>query len=469
MNFDYKVGLEIRMSEKKIYIDVTTLLNWNRYPVGITRTLFEVVRYYVKENIGYQVFLVSFDRRKVNLRVLSEKEKTSLLEKFEKQEWDKNRKSFFRIFSFYQKLEKLFSLIYKRRYFELFRILYGKLPKPLKHLLKKFIARFSNGFVKKLRDYSESDLWSEIILQEKELAKNEGAFFNKGDYLLSLGLDWDFSNYRLLHEIKKKKQIEIITCFYDSIPLTHPTHVHSDHFGKVFNQHIYKLINISDKIFCISEYSKKCLIDYMNKNMIDASPTLRTIHLGSDIGNEVLEEASNSQDYVLYVSTIESRKNHVLLLRVWKKLIKVYGPKTPKLTFVGMMGWGIEEFKSELKDFPSDYIEIKNNVSDQELISLYRCSQFCVFPSLVEGWGLGAVESMALGKLCLVGDCPAVIEATQGLSPVLKSEEEWFEYVASLIENPGKVADLEKSLTKNFIKRSWTDFCEDFNQFILKN
>src|SRR5262249_59911694 len=103
------------------------------------------------------------------------------------------------------------------------------------------------------------------------------------------------------------------------------------------------------------------------------------------------------QPFVLYVSTIEVRKNHALLLRVWRRLIDRHGAEAvPRLVFIGRIGWLVDDLMAELsREGPlSDKVIILSGLPDAEVATAYRQCLFPGFPSLIEGWGLPVAEGL---------------------------------------------------------------------------
>src|SRR5437660_8728124 len=86
--------------------------------------------------------------------------------------------------------------------------------------------------------------------------------------------------------------------------------------------------------------------------------------------------------YVLFVSTIEVRKNHRLLVRVWQRLLERHGANlVPNLVFVGKVGWLVDGLLADLE--ASGYLNGKvillPSLSDAELQQTYRSCLFTVF------------------------------------------------------------------------------------------
>jgi glycosyltransferase involved in cell wall biosynthesis len=118
--------------------------------------------------------------------------------------------------------------------------------------------------------------------------------------------------------------------------------------------------------------------------------------------------------YVLFVSTIEARKNHLLLFRVWRRLAREMPPdKVPTLVFAGRVGWLVEDLMTQIDNTNrlDGKLIIIEDATDSELAALYQGCLFTVFPSFYEGWGLPVTESLAFGKPCLIADRTSLPEA----------------------------------------------------------
>jgi glycosyltransferase involved in cell wall biosynthesis len=171
-------------------------------------------------------------------------------------------------------------------------------------------------------------------------------------------------------------------------------------------------------------------------------------------------------DFVLYVSTFETRKNHRLLLQVWKALHRERGEACPLLVIVGMFGWGVNDLWVEMQAsevWAAGRIVLLHHVSDALLAHLYRNCAFTVFPSVYEGWGLAATESLAYGKLAITSDAPALREATQGLCPAIHPFDypRWLAEITRWLDDPLARAEAEARIRATYVPRHWQDFSAD--------
>ncbi len=118
------------------------------------------------------------------------------------------------------------------------------------------------------------------------------------------------------------------------------------------------------------------------------------------------------QAYFVMLSTIEPRKNHWLLLQVWRSLAERFGDSAPRLVVIGQRGWECEnvvdllERCEELKGRVFEH----SNCTDAELVTYLSHAQALLFPSFAEGYGMPLVEALALGVPAIVSDLPAFRE-----------------------------------------------------------
>jgi alpha-1,3-rhamnosyl/mannosyltransferase len=109
---------------------------------------------------------------------------------------------------------------------------------------------------------------------------------------------------------------------------------------------------------------------------------------------------------VLYVGTIEPRKNVGLLLEASRRL-SVNNRRIP-VTLIGKRGWGYEAFEQDLAATPD--ATWLGYADDETLLRAYRDAAIAACPSLLEGFGLPTLEAMAQGALPLIAPDPALIE-----------------------------------------------------------
>lgn len=114
------------------------------------------------------------------------------------------------------------------------------------------------------------------------------------------------------------------------------------------------------------------------------------------------------QPTFLICGTIESRKNHLLLLQVWRDLAARHGAATPRLVIVGRRGWEVENVIDLLDRCPTiaPHVTEVTGLSTPGLARLMRGATALLMPSFIEGYGLPVVEAAASGLPVVASDIP---------------------------------------------------------------
>ena len=110
----------------------------------------------------------------------------------------------------------------------------------------------------------------------------------------------------------------------------------------------------------------------------------------------------------LVCGTIEARKNHLLLLNVWRSLAERLGAATPRLVVIGRRGWEIESVADMLDRCPAlrPHVSEVVGLSTHGLARLMRGATALLMPSFIEGYGLPVVEAAASGLPVVASDIP---------------------------------------------------------------
>ncbi len=124
----------------------------------------------------------------------------------------------------------------------------------------------------------------------------------------------------------------------------------------------------------------------------------------------VLQRHGLTRPYLLYVGTIEPRKNLATLIHAYDELIQAT-PHRPQLVLCGGRGWlcdDIYRLVDELK--LNDLIRFTGYVEDGDLPALYSSAEAFIYPSLYEGFGLPPLEAMACGVPVITSDTSSLPE-----------------------------------------------------------
>ena len=289
--------------------------------------------------------------------------------------------------------------------------------------------------------------------------------FSQSDVFVSMGLDWDQKDFCAVSEIRRKFGLRMVWVCYDLIPIKLP-HLCSPGVSAKFSEYFKNVARVADKILCISVSTSNDLAEYLTVQKCSA-PHLSVIHLGCTLPTSNVYNFSQEinsllgSKYLLYVSTIERRKNHETLYRAYVQLIESGVTDLPPLVFVGMHGWGVSDFLKdlELDHRVKDKIILLTDVSDNNLATLYRASYLTLYPSLYEGWGLPVAESLAFGKFCLASNSSSIPEVGGGLLEYIDPWDvpSWANRILYFIMNPTEVQKREEAIRQEYRAHTWGD------------
>lgn len=119
-----------------------------------------------------------------------------------------------------------------------------------------------------------------------------------------------------------------------------------------------------------------------------------------------LESKPFEPRFILMVSTIEPRKNHVRLIRAWERCRKGSWENL-KLVIVGSLGWDNDSATRAMRGWQErGELFHLSRVPVGELRQLYSSAEFVVCPSLSEGFDLSGIEAMKCGAPVIASDIP---------------------------------------------------------------
>lgn len=353
------------------------------------------------------------------------------------------------------------------------------LPARTRPFFNRFLYRIRPGIGRLLASEKARVFLNRLRRQRTAAAKNPqmfspgqaealkgGILFSPKDVLISVGLDWDHPYYKEFYELRKSMGVRVITCCYDLIPVLYPQYCVNNVSG-IFTSYFLEIADGSDLILCISKQSEKDLNEMLHLTG-GAKPLTHVFPLGDNVVSVTSGDISSgvrdvlAQPFILFVSTIERRKNHEILYRAYHLLCKQgLRSKLPKIVFVGMQGWGVNELIKDIELDPQTQglIVRMNHVSDAELRALYEGALFCVFPSLYEGWGLPVGEALALGKAVISSPRGSLVEvggdAVHYLEPW--NAELWAKELLRMATDEDWRKSWENKVQTTYLARTWSD------------
>jgi len=178
--------------------------------------------------------------------------------------------------------------------------------------------------------------------------------------------------------------------------------------------------------------------------------------LGSELPDLAMP-AAYGRPYFVCVATIEARKNHRLLLDLWRRLAQELGDRAPQLRLIGQPGFGSEQIVDKPFTRTAAVTE-DTELPDAAMAVLLRGARALLLPSLAEGFGLPVVEALALGVPVICSDLPALRESGGGIADYLDPIDAaaWRQAILDYsTETPRRQAQLAR--LANWQPPSWDD------------
>ena len=236
-------------------------------------------------------------------------------------------------------------------------------------------------------------------------------FASPGDVYLSFGRDWETPGKVADMGVLRRRGIHTILCCFDMIPLQFPHYYGADVRDR-FQRYLDVALSVASTILCISDCTKQDVGAYAAQQSA-RPPRLATVILGTDhLPVEADIAAPILRPFILYVSTIERRKNHETLYQAYVTIREKKLGEPPLCVLVGMETPRAHSVLVDISRDPrvhGDFV-ILDQASDAMLRWLYEHCLFTVFPSLYEGWGLRVAESLRHGKLVLASKASSLPE-----------------------------------------------------------
>ncbi|MCK8785797.1 glycosyltransferase family 4 protein [Roseomonas sp. NAR14] len=222
-----------------------------------------------------------------------------------------------------------------------------------------------------------------------------------------------------------------VPLIHDLIPLTHPEYARPGQPEK-HGRRIASAAALSDAVIVNSAATEAAFAPWLAAagRLGPAAPPVLVAPLGIEPGapphvegarpGEHAAEALCAVDaapdaarpYFVALGTIEPRKNHMLLLHLWREFAARLGPAAPRLVLIGRRGWENENVVDLLDRCAAlrGLVEERGGIPDDLAVRLVAGARALLFPSFAEGYGLPLAEALALGVPALCSDLPALRE-----------------------------------------------------------
>lgn len=306
----------------------------------------------------------------------------------------------------------------------------------------------------------------------------ETKVFQPGDVCISLSATWGIPRYgEVIAANTFQRQVKCVNLIYDLIPTLFPQWMLPGYSEMVTRWAKQQMIN-ADVILTISNFQKREISKYMESEKVPFRP-IEVIRLGDDpcfMADGVPDNALPlprhvpKPGFVICVSSLDIRKNQVLLYQVWQRLAEELGPNCPELLLIGTPQLYTANLLHQIRTDRSvnTLITHLDDVVDEELAWYYKNCAFTVYPSIYEGWGLPISESLSLGRYCIAGNRTSLPEAGGDLVDYFDPFDfaACYKLVHRAITEPDYVRRYEERIRASYVHYSWAQTTAHISEIV---
>jgi glycosyltransferase involved in cell wall biosynthesis len=260
----------------------------------------------------------------------------------------------------------------------------------------------------------------------------------------------------------------LVSVVHDLIPITHPEYCRPGRRER----HIQRMRNIarfSSGVVVNSQHTMQTLEAFCRESGLKPPPTV-VAPLGTNLPASVPDRVPVSDPYFVALGNIEPRKNHWLLLQLWRRLIDHRGSAAPRLVVIGQRAWECENVVDLLERCEPlrGFVVEHASCGDEELVNTLRHARALLYPSFVEGFGLPIAEALSLGVPVIASDL-SVFREFAGDVPEYADPldgRHWLELIEDYArpDSARRAAQIERMPA--FIAPTWAQHFERVDAFI---
>lgn len=292
------------------------------------------------------------------------------------------------------------------------------------------------------------NIWGELLLNishsgldEEEYSKNSARYGLKPIYFIHDLIPIEYPEYSRIGESKR----------------------HQKRLETLFQTAKGVILNSYDTLHTLQAYAQR-------KNAL--MPEWKVAHLGVTSLSCSEEKPFINQPYFVILGTIEGRKNHLLLLNVWREITKKERNNAPILVIIGKRGWEAEQvchLLDRCETLRPSVIEL-SHCTDVDLSRWLKHARALLFPSFAEGYGLPLAEALSMSIPIIASDLDVFREIAgeipEYLSPI--DGTGWATMIQEYANTDSKMRLKQISRISSFAPVYWENHFERVDPFIEK-
>ena len=202
----------------------------------------------------------------------------------------------------------------------------------------------------------------------------------------------------------RKRGVRPVFMVHDLIPITHPEFCRPGELER-HRRRMHNVLKLGHGIVANSQETLTNLGIFSRSVSLPVPPSI-VAPLAPGLSRALPAPRPINEPYFVVLSTIEPRKNHLMLLHLWRRLREEMGENAPRLVIIGQRGWECENVVDllERSELLHGFVFEFSRCNDADLATYLHHAQALLFPSFVEGYGMPLIEALAAGLPVIASD-----------------------------------------------------------------
>jgi glycosyltransferase involved in cell wall biosynthesis len=254
---------------------------------------------------------------------------------------------------------------------------------------------------------------------------------------------------RIVSWLQHRPDVKSVFMLHDVIPLEHPEFVSR----KGYRRHgriVDRTASYASGLIVSTAAARAAVLQALRLRGRVSIP-VETVPLPVPpifLEKDKLDQDLRGHDYFVVCGTIEPRKNHRLLLSVWRELVRQRGERAPKLVVVGSPGRNAGPVLDTLEQCRAlqGKVIVAHGLSSPALRRLIAHARALLMPSFAEGFGLPVIEALAVGTPVIASDLPAHREIAGDLAIYRDPTDGpgWLAAISMFADGHGPAAEMRR-------------------------
>jgi glycosyltransferase involved in cell wall biosynthesis len=274
---------------------------------------------------------------------------------------------------------------------------------------------------------------------------------------------------RIVSWLQHRPDVKSVFMLHDVIPLEHPELVSA----KASRRHeviVDRTASLASGLIVSTAAAREAILKALRSRGRASIPVV-TVPL--PVAPVFLEKAEpdldlRGHDYFVACGAIEPRKNHLLLLNIWRELVEQRGERAPRLVVVGSYGANAGPVLRALEQcrLLQRQVILAHGLSSPALRQLVAHARALLMPSFAEGFGLPVIEALTVGTPVIASDLPAHREIAGDLAVYRHPTDGagWLADICMFADGSGMAAQMRRRVAA-YRPTSWGDYFVHIEHF----